>query len=118
MPDNQPNSPGEACPITDACPIEQPGTGGEPRRSGELPPREESSPAGGPRLRRRLLTSGAAAAVIYAGCSFVAGLIFWLVTTFTGSYTHVARWGGAAWIFLLFMIVLMPIVIPRVKGRR
>ena len=55
---------------------------------------------------------------IYTGTSFVVALAFWLVTTFTGSYPTVARYGGAAWIFLLMMIVLMPLVIPRVKAPR
>jgi Na+/melibiose symporter-like transporter len=56
--------------------------------------------------------------VICTGASFAVALVFWLVTTFTGDYPHVARWGGAAWIFLLVMIVLMPVVIPRMKRRR
>jgi Na+/melibiose symporter-like transporter len=56
--------------------------------------------------------------VICACASFAVALVFWLVTTFTGEYTPVARWGGAAWIFLLVMIVLMPIVIPRMKRRQ
>jgi hypothetical protein len=67
-----------------------------------------------PRLH---LAGERAAAVIYTAASFVVALAFWLVTTLTGSYTHVARWGGAAWIFLLMMIVLMPIVIPWMKRR-
>jgi hypothetical protein len=71
--------------------------------------------------RRRLvglrLTDERAAALIYTGASFVVALAFWLVTTFTGDFTNVARWGGAAWIFLLMMIVLMPIVIPRMRRR-
>jgi hypothetical protein len=71
------------------------------------------------RPARRLprLAGERAAALIYTGTSFVAALVFWLVTTLTGDFTNVARWGGAAWIFLLMMIVLMPIVIPRMKRR-
>ena len=61
---------------------------------------------------------GRLAAVVYGGTSFVAALVFWLVTTFVGSYPAVARYGGAAWVFVLFMIVLMPIVIPRVRNHR
>ena len=61
---------------------------------------------------------GRFAAVIYIGTSFVAALVFWLVTTFVGAYPAVARYGGAAWVFVLFMIVLMPIVIPRVRNHR
>jgi hypothetical protein len=77
----------------------------------------ESSPSGQPSRARLRLTSERAAALIYTGTSFVVALAFWLVTTFTGDFTNVARWGGAAWIFLLMMIVLMPIVIPRMKRR-
>lgn len=54
------------------------------------------------------------ALVIYGGLSLAGALIFWLVTTFAGSYPAVARYGGAVWIFILLMIVLMPFVIPRV----
>ena len=60
---------------------------------------------------------GRLAAIIYVGTSFAAALVFWLVTTFAGTYPAVARYGGAAWVFVLFMIVLMPIVIPRVRNR-
>jgi hypothetical protein len=70
------------------------------------------TPSAGRRFR---LAGERAAAVVYTTTSLVVALAFWLVTTFTGSYTHVARWGGAAWIFLLMMIVLMPIVIPWMK---
>lgn len=58
------------------------------------------------------------AGFVYGGASVAAALIFWVVTTFTGSYPAVARYGGAAWVFILVMIVLMPIVIPRVRNRR
>jgi hypothetical protein len=61
---------------------------------------------------------GRLAALIYVGAAFVAALIFWLVTTLSGSYPAVARYGGAAWVFLLLLIVLMPIVIPRVNRWR
>jgi hypothetical protein len=57
------------------------------------------------------------AAFIYGGIAVVAAVAFILVTTFTGDYPLVARYGGAAWIFLLLMIVLMPIVIPRAQKR-
>ncbi|MFH0916256.1 MAG: hypothetical protein V1912_07405 [bacterium] len=53
---------------------------------------------------------------VYGGISIVGAAVFWLITTFTGSYPAVARYGGAAWIFLLLMIVLMPVVIPRVRA--
>jgi hypothetical protein len=53
---------------------------------------------------------------VYGGISVVGAVVFWLVTTYTGSYPAVARYGGAAWIFILLMIVLMPLVIPRVRA--
>ena len=59
---------------------------------------------------------GQAALFVYSGISLTGAVVFWLVTTFTGSYPAVARYGGAAWVFLLLMIVLMPLVIPRVKA--
>lgn len=74
----------------------------------------KTTPAG----RRPRFAGERAAALIYIGAAFVLALAFWLVTTFTGTYTNVARWGGAVWIFILMMIVLMPIVIPRMKRRQ
>jgi len=64
--------------------------------------------------------SGAArlAGFIYGGVSAAVAIIFWLVTSFAGTYPAVARYGGTAWVFILMMIVLMPIVIPRVRNRR
>jgi hypothetical protein len=40
-----------------------------------------------------------------------------LAVTLAGDYTWVARGGGAAWVFGLSMIVLMPIVTPLVSAR-
>lgn len=57
------------------------------------------------------------AALLYGGLSFLAAVAFLLVTTFTGDYPLVARYGGAAWVFLLLMIILMPVVIPWVQKR-
>lgn len=56
----------------------------------------------------------ALSAIIYTGISLVAAGLFFTVTTL-GGFGWVARIGGSAWIFLLSMIVLMPIVIPAVK---
>jgi membrane protein YdbS with pleckstrin-like domain len=61
--------------------------------------------------------AGRVAALIYGGAALVAAVAFWVVTTFAGSYPAVARYAGAVWIFVLVMIVLMPIVIPRVRSR-
>ncbi|MBI3040508.1 MAG: hypothetical protein HYY80_02455 [Chloroflexi bacterium] len=41
-----------------------------------------------------------------------------LVATLAGEYTLVERIGGAGWVFLLSMIILMPIITPLVKKRR
>jgi hypothetical protein len=54
-------------------------------------------------------------ATIYGGISLGAAATFMLVTVLTGEYAWVARVGGAVWVFLLSMIILMPVVIPRVK---
>jgi hypothetical protein len=56
-------------------------------------------------------------ATIYAGVSLTAAGAFLLVTVLTGDYGWVARLGGAVWVFVLSMIILMPVVIPRVKRR-
>ena len=49
-------------------------------------------------------------AVVYTSIAAAAALAFLAVTTFTGEYDPTARFGGAAWVFLLSMIVLMPTV--------
>ena len=56
-------------------------------------------------------------AAIYTGGSLVAGLAFLLVTLLTGDYSWVARLGGATWVFLLGMIILMPTVTPWMRAR-
>ena len=56
-------------------------------------------------------------AIIYAGVSLGAAATFLTVTVFTGDYGWVPRLGGAVWVFVLSMIILMPVVIPRVKRR-
>ena len=56
-------------------------------------------------------------ATIYAGVSLGAAVAFLLVTVLTGDYGWVPRLGGAVWVFVLSMIILMPVVIPRVKRR-
>ncbi len=56
-------------------------------------------------------------AVIYTGISVIASGLFF-IATLSGKYTMIERAGGAAWVFLLSMIILMPIVMPLVKKRR
>ncbi len=55
-------------------------------------------------------------ALFYTGISLVAALIFFLAAL-AGDYTAVERFGGSAWVFLLSMIGLMPVVLPAVKKR-
>ncbi len=59
---------------------------------------------------------GLVSAIIYTGASMVAAAVF-LLATLTGTYTIVERVGGTLWVFLLSMIILMPIVTPRVKKK-
>ncbi len=60
---------------------------------------------------------GLRSALVYVGLSLTAAGAFLLATSLTGDHNWVARGGGAAWVFLLCMIVLMPVVIPWMKGR-
>jgi len=55
-------------------------------------------------------------AVIYTGISLLAAGLF-IVATLVGKYTPVERLGGAAWVFLLSMIILMPVIIPLVRRK-
>lgn len=61
-------------------------------------------------------SAGFVSAVIYTGISLAAAGLF-LVATLSGEYTMVERIGGAVWVFLLLMIILMPIITPLVKKR-
>ncbi|MGB9661509.1 MAG: hypothetical protein ACPL5F_05755 [Moorellaceae bacterium] len=57
-------------------------------------------------------------ALLYTGISLGAALLFLLLTSAKGkTYTPVARYGGAAWVFILTMIITMPLVIPWVQKR-
>ncbi len=60
--------------------------------------------------------AGFISAVIYTSIS-VAAAVFFLVATLPGEYTPVERLGGMAWVFMLSMIILMPIVTPLVKKK-
>ncbi len=59
---------------------------------------------------------GLVSALIYTSISVAASAVFFIVTT-AGSYDLIARVGGAAWVFLLSMIILMPIITPLVKKK-
>ncbi len=54
-------------------------------------------------------------ASLYIPISVGAALLFFLLASVTGNYPPVARFGGAAWVGLLTLIVSMPLVISRVK---
>ncbi len=60
---------------------------------------------------------GIVAAVIYTGVALLGAGSFLAATTLSGHYDWVARLGGAGWVFLLSMIILMPTVTPWVKRR-
>jgi hypothetical protein len=60
---------------------------------------------------------GFISAFSYTSISVLAAMVFLVITTLTGDYTWVARGGGAAWVFGLSTIILMPIVTPLVKKR-
>jgi hypothetical protein len=65
-------------------------------------------------LERKIAVTSA---LIYATISITAALLFFLAAAFVGTYTNVARFGGAAWVMLLSFIVTMPLVISFVKKR-
>jgi O-antigen/teichoic acid export membrane protein len=49
--------------------------------------------------------------------SLAAAAMFFTVATLQGGHPEVAHWGGAAWVFLLSMIVSMPLVTARYQKR-
>lgn len=55
-------------------------------------------------------------ALVYTGISLVVALVFLTAATVVGGYNAVARFGGAAWVFMLSMIVSMPLVTARFKA--
>ena len=59
---------------------------------------------------------GLFSAITYTGISLVLAGIFLLVTII-GHYSWVDRGGGAAWIFILSMIILMPLVTSYYKRK-
>jgi len=56
-------------------------------------------------------------ALTYTTISLAVALAFFVAATVKGGYTNVARFGGAAWVFLLSMIVTMPLVTSHFKRR-
>ena len=63
------------------------------------------------------MTPGRLSVLVYTPLALAAAGAFLAATVFTGEYTWVARAGGAGWVFLLSMIVLMPTVTPWMKRR-
>ncbi|OGO09297.1 MAG: hypothetical protein A2Y61_06360 [Chloroflexi bacterium RBG_13_60_13] len=63
------------------------------------------------------MNPGKTSAVIDGTIAVVAAAVFLAVTGLTGDYTWVARLGGAGWVFLLSMIILMPTVMPWLKKK-
>jgi hypothetical protein len=59
---------------------------------------------------------GVLSALVYTGISIIMVAVF-LLATLPGHYSVIERIGGAAWVFILSMIILMPIVIPIVKKK-
>jgi len=57
---------------------------------------------------------GFISALIYTTIALMASGVFFAITL-SGKYDWVARIGGAIWVFLLSMIVLMPLVTSLVK---
>jgi hypothetical protein len=54
-------------------------------------------------------------AITYTALSLSIALVFLVAATLTG-HDAVARFGGAAWVFMLSMIVTMPLVTSRLKA--
>ncbi len=55
-------------------------------------------------------------ALAYTSISLLVALAFWGIATVMGGYNAVARFGGAAWVFMLSLIVTMPLVTARFKA--
>ena len=61
--------------------------------------------------------AGRVSAAVYTTLSLMAAGVFLAVTLLTGDYSWVARLGGAAWVFGLSMVILMPTVTPWLRRR-
>jgi hypothetical protein len=51
------------------------------------------------------------------GFSVVLGVGFFLLTSLTGDYNVLTRYGGTGWVFLLALIIALPTVTPVMKRR-
>lgn len=64
----------------------------------------------------KAISAGFLSALFYTGISIVASGVFF-VATLLGDYNWLTRLGGAGWVFLLSMIILMPVVTPFIKKK-
>ena len=62
-------------------------------------------------------STGSISAAISGGASIIIAAGF-LLGTLAAEYTLVERLGGTAWVLILSMIILMPVVTPIMKKRR
>ena len=60
--------------------------------------------------------TGLISALIYLPVSLAAAGIF-LAVTLQGDYGWIARLGGAAWVFILCLIISMPLVTSRIRKK-
>ncbi len=63
------------------------------------------------------MSAGTTSAFVYTALASTAALGFFGLASVTGDHTWVARIGGAGWVFLLSMIILMPTITPWVRQR-
>ena len=63
------------------------------------------------------MTPRSTSTLICTVIALVAAGLFLTATSFRGDYTWVARLGGAGWVLLLSMIILMPTVAPWLRRR-
>lgn len=64
----------------------------------------------------KIRSVGFVSALIYTGISVLAAGTFFVVTL-AGNYNWLTVIGGAGWVFMLSMIILMPIVTPMIKRK-
>ena len=55
--------------------------------------------------------------LISLGLALALSIGFYLVTSLTGQYSVLARYGGAVWVLLLTLIIALPTLTPLMKRR-
>jgi len=55
--------------------------------------------------------------LISLGLALALSVGFYLVTSLTGQYSILARYGGAVWVLLLTLIIALPTLTPLMKRR-